>query len=712
MVQRVGGLASGMDIDSIVSDMMKARRIPLDKLKQKKQILEWQRDGYREMNSLMLAFRNLTFDMKLSDKYRARTVASSNEDKVIATAKSSASLSSYNISQIEKLATASTKINAGKISDTTNNKKIDPSKSLFESRNDFVKSSGFGWKTGSVETQTLSVAEERKDFELVLKEGVKLKNNAADPSVSLDVSVKVDGKFYEVVTDLDHLTAGKVLVDEEGKLKFFDNIKKGSNIMVDYAATNRVETFKSSSDPTKPLKEIQLSRGSISYGDSAESFDDEDKIEIMINGDTYVNGTGSNSKNFYKDRQSQTGTPFATINETGKITFSTLVGTDTEVKVSYKQNYFAFDLSTHTSTGPINERFLVQGSESLNNVFNAISSSKAGVSAFYDSHTDQVTLTRKETGDHNNGGSQIITSDGFLNQVLRFEDDLGEAVEEKIGVNAKFTINGLETQRTSNTFEMNGVTFTLKDTFNLEGNQAVPGISINLSNDTSKVFDNIKAFVEKYNEMIDKIQGKISEERYRSYTPLTDTQLEQLSDKQQEQWEEKAKSGLLRRDTLLMGALTKVRQDFYGAVNSNEIDPKLRQLASIGITTTSNYLDGGKLQINENALKKAIEENPDSVEKLFNSNGTTYSEKGIINRLYDSLKESMDKLKERAGNVGSTNEEFSIGKNLKSLNSQISNFEKRMIQVEDRYWRQFTAMEKAIQRSNQQSTYLMQQFSF
>jgi len=32
------------------------------------------------------------------------------------------------------------------------------------------------------------------------------------------------------------------------------------------------------------------------------------------------------------------------------------------------------------------------------------------------------------------------------------------------------------------------------------------------------------------------------------------------------------------------------------------------------------------------------------------------------------------------------------------------------MQIEDRYWRQFTAMEKAIQRANQQSAYLMQNF--
>ena len=78
---RIGGLASGMDIDSIVADLMKAERMPLDKLKQKKQVLEWQRDDYRSMNTLLLDFRSELTQMKLSSKYRARTTTSTDETK-------------------------------------------------------------------------------------------------------------------------------------------------------------------------------------------------------------------------------------------------------------------------------------------------------------------------------------------------------------------------------------------------------------------------------------------------------------------------------------------------------------------------------------------------------------------------------------------------------------------------------------------------------
>ena len=59
---RISGLASGMDIDSIVTDLMKAERIPLDKIQQKKTYTEWQRDDYRTMNTALSELDTLIFE--------------------------------------------------------------------------------------------------------------------------------------------------------------------------------------------------------------------------------------------------------------------------------------------------------------------------------------------------------------------------------------------------------------------------------------------------------------------------------------------------------------------------------------------------------------------------------------------------------------------------------------------------------------------------
>lgn len=122
MVTRIGGLASGMDIDSIVEKLMSAEKAPLNKLYQQQQKYEWERDAYREINTALSSFDDFLFDnYRLSSNFYKKTVASSNSNLVTATATSAAtgSLSIDGVSQLAKsaqgvgstiLATNSTKI--------------------------------------------------------------------------------------------------------------------------------------------------------------------------------------------------------------------------------------------------------------------------------------------------------------------------------------------------------------------------------------------------------------------------------------------------------------------------------------------------------------------------------------------------------------------------------------------------------------------------
>ncbi|MFL0364988.1 flagellar filament capping protein FliD [Pseudobacillus sp. 179-B 2D1 NHS] len=689
---RIGGLASGMDIDSLVKDLMKAERMPLDKLKQKKQVLEWQRDDYRAMNTLLLDFRSELTQMKLTTKYRARTTASTNEARVTATASSAAAQASYSISKVEQLATAETRVNAGSI--FKSGSQFDETKGLYSQDSKFEKQKAEVWKTGALQTETISVTASGREFKISGTTG----NIKADELTNW--SVKVNGVGFNAITEAElgtgTLTENQVLVKADGSLQFGKDIAKDSSIRVEYVTDKKTETLSIGSSTNS----LRLAQGTI----------DQVTLKLVTDGKAQdltidTNGRITNSSNVEVGVLNK---------ETGEIIFNSQMprpAKDSKTKISlevqYDHKYTSFSVGAHTSKGERHESFLISGSESLNSVVNEVNSSSAGVNMFFDKQTGKMSLTRTETGDFNSNGDEISTSGDFIQTVLRLGTDtsVGAKVEVQ-AANAKFVINGLETNRSSNTFEMNGVTFTLKQTFT--DNQPV---SVSINNDSSKVFDNIKEFVTKYNEMIDKIQKKTSEEKYRSYTPLTDDQREQLSDKQQEMWEEKAKSGLLRRDPLLASVLSNMRMDFSQPVGNDQVSGMFNQLAKLGITTTANYLEGGKLEINEAKLKKAIEEDPESVENFFRGDGTTDGQKGVIQRLYDTVSRTMDQLKEKAGNSFSTQQQFAIGRTLKGLDSRIDSFENRLTQIEDRYWRQFTAMEKAIQRSNSQSTFLMNQFS-
>ncbi|WP_338449423.1 flagellar filament capping protein FliD [Niallia oryzisoli] len=688
---RISGLASGMDIDSIVSDMMKIKRMPLDKLKQQKQTMEWQRDDYREMNTLLLNFRSELTQMKLSTNYRTRTTTTTDESKVTATATSAAALSSYSIQSVSQLATAATKVNAGKISGS---QKINLDEGLYAARDKFsVDKTNFNWQSGSVESKTLKVTDPG-NISLELPEVIDIK------SIS-NMSVKVNGVAYIAVTNQGELTDGKVLVDlDTGKLTFNQLLSKESTIKIDYIANKKIDTFNFNENTSS----FNLTKGALNAVDT---------IKITAEGASipteYTVNENYNQDDW--DIVNKDGTKVGSINRlNGKISMAEgfQISAKSKVDVTYDQKYFNFGLTTYNTEGKaVTESFNILGTESLNNVINKVNSSNVGVSMFYDSFSDKMTLTRTETGNFNGSESdpEIITTGNFINDLLQFG-----GVTESGGKNAVFTINGLKTERNSNTFAVNGVTFTLKQTFNESESTTATPVTIAINNNNDEIFNNIKSFIEKYNELIGKIQEKTQEERYKSYTPLTDEQREQLSDKQQEQWEEKAKSGLLRRDQTLTSLLSSMRMDFYGKVESEKINPVYSQLASIGIKTTANYLEGGKLEINEAELKKAIEEDPESIEALFNASGTTNSQKGIAQRLYDTVGKTMDILYEKAGKSYSTNNQFTIGKQLNNIDNQIDSLEDRLTALEDRYYRQFTAMEKAIQNANQQSAYITQNF--
>jgi len=105
MVMRVGGIVSGMDIEGMVKKLMEAERMPLERMQQQQTTLTWKRDAFREVNSLLLEMDNITRDMKYSTYYNPKSAVSSMEGAVTATANSSASNGSYEIS-VTQLATS------------------------------------------------------------------------------------------------------------------------------------------------------------------------------------------------------------------------------------------------------------------------------------------------------------------------------------------------------------------------------------------------------------------------------------------------------------------------------------------------------------------------------------------------------------------------------------------------------------------------------
>lgn len=407
-----------------------------------------------------------------------------------------------------------------------------------------------------------------------------------------------------------------------------------------------------------------------------------------------------------------------------------------------------------TNLGSVNIHKTDLSSVSLNDVIKEINQANIGVTALYDAELDRFFLQTKNTGVANTieisdesrlsggGSGKFLTgSDNVLK--LQYLDDDGAAQEVAhsitySGVDALFDFGAATgLTQSSNTFTLNNVNFTLKETGTA---------TLNVATNVQGIYAKISDFVQKYNEMLEKTNGELSAKRYSDYRPLTDAQRESLSDKQAEKWEEKAKSGLLRNDSVLARTLSSIRSGLYEKVAG--ITGVFAQLTEIGITTESydRGSRGGKLMIDSSKLTKAIERDADSVlELLFKKPESSLalkqestltaaeiaekrSQSGLITRLYDNVIAGMKDVISKAGpgndvelyrSVNSTMlidfvvEHGSISmldRDMSHLEKRIDTLEIYLAKKETRYWSQFTAMEKAMQRMNQQSAWIAQQF--
>ena len=338
-----------------------------------------------------------------------------------------------------------------------------------------------------------------------------------------------------------------------------------------------------------------------------------------------------------------------------------------------------------------------------------VNSSGAGLTAVFSG--GKMSLTANATGNKDGLSMEVVTdgtnppsSDVF--EKLGLADNTGSFGNAAIGQNATYTVNGIEKTSSSNTFSESGYTITLNKAFK----EGIDGsVSISSTTDKNAIADKVKSFVELYNGLIESLNSPIKEKKNYNYPPLTDAQKAEMSEDEIKKWEEKAKLGTLRNDTAISAVVSNMRTAIY-SIGTNK-DGKYNTLYNIGITTSDKYTDGGKLVIDEDKLMKAIEENPDAIADLFTrsaeENGSG-DKGGLITQLRSIAKTGIDSIAAKAGKEGAVENSFTLGKNLISIETKISDWQKKLKSIEERYFKQFSAMEQAIQKANSQSSLFAQ----
>jgi len=370
------------------------------------------------------------------------------------------------------------------------------------------------------------------------------------------------------------------------------------------------------------------------------------------------------------------------------------------------------------------KEFQFKSSQTLNEVISTVNGdAEAGVKMSYDQLNDKIVVQSKTMGAVSRIQIEDVSGNGNLMEVL------GLAGVDAAGTDATITYYDgsveQEITRASNDFVINGIAFSLKKEYSAAVGDP---IEVKLEGDPTKALELVKGFIAKYNELLDKINGELNEKVYKDFPPLTEEQRAEMSDKEIELWEEKAKSGMLNSDDILSSFLNDMRNMLY-----KEVDGVSAKLYSIGITT-GTWEQRGKLVINETKLKEAIINSPDEVIKLFTQESDIrYSpdmsaeeraarnrENGIANRLYDVIQDytrtsrnnegKKGILLEKAGIIGDVTENGSLlSKEIQAKDQIINTLLDKLLDKENQYYRKFTAMESALNQMNSQIMWLSQQ---
>lgn len=384
--------------------------------------------------------------------------------------------------------------------------------------------------------------------------------------------------------------------------------------------------------------------------------------------------------------------------------------------------------------------------KTMNDLATAFSNSGANVQGGYDTVNDSFSLYNKTSGADNKIGLKATneTSKELLNKLHLASYDgqnntLGSAITfetDKMnpaatGTNAKATIDGKTYESDTNKLNVANVIYNFNGVSAKNADGTYQASTISVSQDTDKIVDNVKKFVETYNTLIDSLNTKYREEKNTDYKPLTKKQEGEMTESQIDKWNEKAKSGLLYHDNNIYSIISDMRESLYtkvDAVDTVLTDSKgnkysYNSMSSIGITSSTNQ---GHITLDEEKLKKALTEDPDCVYQLFASDqdstyvagstnknqADTYTSKsdylntGIANRLYNSMTTNISKLESYAGTSKETDDESYLGKLITNMNTKMTSFQTLMKSYEKKLYEKYDAMEVALSKLGAQLSYI------
>lgn len=683
MAMRVTGMMSGLDTESIIQELVAARKTKVDTLTKEQTKLQWKQDAWKELNSkIRKLFDGSLNNLQYQSSFMKKTTSVSNSNLVSVITDSDA-MDSVQTLEISKLAKAGY-LTGAKMS-ATDGKSLSSGSKLVD-RLGIQAGSKFEITVGG-KTTDIEIDENTTISSLVSKlqsAGVKASFDATNQRLFIGAEGTGEDKDFTITASNDNGTGA---LSKLGILIYDNSTKAAYQKYADMAGDSDLKDAAIKEREAELLKSYTAEKKSIE--DAIKSL--EEKQTKLV--DAYNEEYGKDSSvdiedtNQRKDRKAALNTEIE--NLTKELESDSLSPEEKAEKeaalnkakgeLSYIEGYD----TNLTSLTEKNERLNVLKTDYLN-----------------EDGTAKAKITEEATAYIDEKISKAV--DVINNFSTLKGSDSGEAETKAarvIGQNAEILLNGALFTSDSNTIKVNGLTITCK------GETKGETISMTTENDVSGIYDMVKGFIKEYSELINEMDKLYNAESSKGYEPLTDEEKDAMSETEVEKWETKIKDALLRRDSTVSSVSSAMKEIMASGFT---VGGKTMYLSDFGIETLGyfNAADNEKnayhingdeddesVKSKTNDLKAMISSDPNTVVDFFNQLSKT---------LYSKLKDLMGRTDYSSSYT--VYDDKKMKEDYDSYSTKIKEAEQKLKDYEDKWYSKFSAMETALAKMQSNSS--------
>lgn len=677
---RITGMNSGLDTESIISELVKAQKTKVDSVKKKQTTAGWKQDAWKELNTkIYKLFQNTLGSMRFSTDYSKKITDVSNS-----------SIASVISSDDAMNATQKLKVNH--LAQTGYMTGAEISRADGGDVTKDTKLTDLGITAGSIITVTAN----GKTTDIKISEGStmwsfvnELKNagveaNFDEKNKRLHIAASKSGEKNDFAITASN-TNGTNALNKLGILSYdasaIEAYKKYAEMdatqrqeAIDKDVETRLQSYISQRENLLKTKETQ-EKG---LADSKEAFEKEFS---EFSGET-IEAALANKADLKKeidDLKAQLDDETSSLTEEQKKEAEERL-VKLQGKMSSLENYEnqqkALD-ATQKSIDDVESYLSIDKTDPANAVITAGAKLTGEVTSAWDAKIQEA--------------KDIV--DKYNNKTLA-----GSDVKRTLGQDAEIELNGVTYKGDSNTFEVNGLTITALQESSEE-------ITLTTRRDTEGVYNKIKSFLKEYNALINEMDKLYNAESTKDYEPLTDDEKKELSDSEIEKWEDKIKGSILRRDSNLSTISNAMKTIMLQGATVNG---KQMYLADFGIETLGYFgaaenernayhingdEDDASVASKTNDLKAAIAADSDTVIEFFSQ---------LSQNLYSELSKQSSSV-EGVRSFGNFYDDKRMQDDYDSYKTKIKQQEDKLTALEEKWYNKFAAMETALAKlqSNQ-----------